>query len=369
MIAIASPSQAESALGASGHSGLREQLVQERVLAYFGRQVSFEDDRRRLLDILLAAHFLDVLQVLLAALVREPDDLEQVVSLHHAVGVVVDRLAGAGEQPGGGVVFAQDQVGVGFAALKRDPHGHLAERGLGQRVLAAQGLRAEDHVHAEGTALPHQAVEQQRDFLRDLVVFDEELLELVDDEQDPRHRYLGPGLAIAVQVLTAELAVDLAALLELDVQPLEHAQAELALALDGDHPRMRQLHRRVDLEFDAFLEVDQVELELVGAVAQRSVGDQRVQHRRLARARLAGGEHVLRRALAELQVLQLGGAGAAQRNVDALAAVEGPVLVGLGRDELERNLDAVGVAGGIADLVQDLGEPCPHRAGASSASG
>ena len=70
---------------------------------------------------------------------------------------------------------------VGLAALQRDAHGHLAERAAGQRVGPAQRLRAEQDVHAERTALPHQAVEQQRDFLGDLVVLDEELLELVDD--------------------------------------------------------------------------------------------------------------------------------------------------------------------------------------------
>ena len=212
-------------------------------------------------------------------------------------------------------------------------------------------------MHAERTTLPDQAVEQQRDLLRDLVVFDEELLKLVDDQQDARHGHLGPGLAVAGQVLAAQLAEDLAALLELDVEPLEHAQAELALALDGDDPGVGQLHRGVDLELDAFLEVDQVELELVGAVPQGHVGDQGVQQGRFARAGLAGDQDVLRRALAELQVLELGRAGAAQGDVDALAAVEAPVLVGLGRDELERHLDAVGVAGGVADVVEQLGEP------------
>jgi len=33
----------------------------------------------------------------------------------------------------------------------------------------------------------------------------------------------------------------------------------------------------VNLELDALLEVDQVELDLVGRVAQRQVGDQRVE--------------------------------------------------------------------------------------------
>ena len=38
----------------------------------------------------------------------------------------------------------------------------------------------------ERTALADEPVEQQRRFLRELVVLDEELLELVDDEQDAR---------------------------------------------------------------------------------------------------------------------------------------------------------------------------------------
>jgi hypothetical protein len=113
---------------------------------------------------------------------------------------------------------------------------------------------------------------------------------------------------------------------------------------------MGQLHHGIDLELDALLEVDQVELELVGAVPQRAVGDQGVQHGRLARARLTGGEGVLRGPLAQLQVLQLGRAGAAQGDVASLAAVEAPVLVGLGRDELERDLDPVGVARALPTL-------------------
>ena len=60
-------------------------------------------------------------------------------------------------------------------------------RAAGERVGAAQGLRAEEDVDAEGPALAHQAVEQQRRLLGELVVLDEELLELVDDEQDARH--------------------------------------------------------------------------------------------------------------------------------------------------------------------------------------
>ena len=58
-------------------------------------------------------------------------------------------------------------------------------------------------VDAERPALPDQAVEQQRGLLGDLVVLDEELLELVDDQQDPRQGRRARGVAVAVQVLHA----------------------------------------------------------------------------------------------------------------------------------------------------------------------
>ena len=80
----------------------------------------------------------------------------------------------------------------------------------------------------------------------------------------------GRGRAIAGEVLHADLAEDVAADLQLGVEPLQHAQAELALALDRDDPGVRQLVRGVGLELDALLEVDQVELDLVRAVDQRA---------------------------------------------------------------------------------------------------
>ena len=140
----------------------------------------------------LPGQLADAVQVVLALLVGQPDDLEDVVALDQAVGVVVDRLAGPRQQPGRRVVLAQDQVGVGLAALQGDAHRHLVDGAAGQRVGAAQGLRAEQDVHAEGPALPHQAVQQQRRLLGDLVVLDEELLELVDDQQDARAAAVRP---------------------------------------------------------------------------------------------------------------------------------------------------------------------------------
>ena len=84
-------------------------------------------------------------------------------------------------------------MGVGLAALEGDPDGHLAQGRPGQGVGPAQRLRAEVDVDAERPALPDQAVEQERRLLGELVLLDEELLELVDDQQDPRAAAACPG--------------------------------------------------------------------------------------------------------------------------------------------------------------------------------
>ena len=136
----------------------------------------------------------------------------------------------------------------------------------------AERLGAQQDVDAEGATLPDEPVEQQGGFLGDLVVVDEELLELVDDQQDARHRadrrrWIVPRYP--ARSWTPAGAEDLAALLHLHIEPLEDAQAELPLALDGDHPGVREVVARVGLELDALLEVDQVELDLVGRVPQR----------------------------------------------------------------------------------------------------
>ena len=112
----------------------------------------------------------------------------------------------------------------------------------------------------------------------------------------------------------------------------------------------------VGLELDPLLEVDQVEFHFVGAVAERQVDDQHVQERGLARAGLAGDQHVLRRALAELEVLELADAGPAHGNVDPLPTVGGPPLRLFGGDPLEGQLDAPGVAGLVADATHQVGE-------------
>ena len=78
--------------------GRRAAAREQGVARQVGRGVALEDDRRARQDRLAApGQLVELLQVRLAALVGEPDDLEEVVPLGRAVGVVVDRLAGPGE--------------------------------------------------------------------------------------------------------------------------------------------------------------------------------------------------------------------------------------------------------------------------------
>ena len=51
----------------------------------------------------------------------------------------------------------------------------------GDKLRSGQRLRTEQHMDPERPALTHQAIEQQCGVLRDLVILDKELLELVDD--------------------------------------------------------------------------------------------------------------------------------------------------------------------------------------------
>ena len=97
----------------------------------------------------------------------------------------------------------------------------------------------------------------------------------------------------------AGVAELLAAFAQDAVEPLQHAEAELAFALDRDDAGVRQAVGRVPLELDAFLEVDEVQFGLVRAVREREVGDERVQQRRFAGAGFAGDDGVLGGAAAE----------------------------------------------------------------------
>ena len=199
--------------------------------------------------------------------------------------------------------------------------------------------------------------------LRDAVVLDEELLELVDDQQRAGHGLLAAGALVAGDVLHAELAEQVAAALQFLIHALQHAQAEFAVALDGHHPRMGQAVRGVALELDALLEIHQVELHLLRAAPQGQVGDDDVEQGGFAGAGLAGDQRVLAGALADGEILQLGRAGAADRHAQFAGGVLAPDL-GLRRGDVrEGHFHAVGIAAALAHLVDELGGELRRRRG------
>src|SRR5262249_17329015 len=151
------------------------------------------------------------------------------------------------------VVRAEDQHGVGLAALQRDPHGHLVNGAAGQAVGPAQRLRTEQNVQAKRAALAHQAVEQASRVLGQTAGLDEKLLEFVHNEQHARQRSGGFGLAERSHVLRTRLAETVAATLQFRIKTLQYAQTKLALALDGDDAGVRQFVSGVGLELHAFL--------------------------------------------------------------------------------------------------------------------
>ena len=141
-------------------------------------------------------------------------------------------------------------------------------------------------------------------------------------------------------------AEQFAAAFQLGIHPLQHAERELAVALDGDDPGVRQVFRGITLEFDALLEVHQIELDLIRDCTTREVGDDDVKQGGLARTGLAGDQHVLAGALADGEHLEFLRTGAADRHPQFLAGIGVPELPFRRRDLRERNLHAVGIDAG-----------------------
>ncbi len=147
-------------------------------------------------------------------------------------------------------------------------------------------------------------------------------------------------LTIGADVLHAGRAEQLAALGHFGVQTPQNAQPEFAVALDGDRAGVREMVRDVGLEFHSLLEIDQIELHLVGRVPEGQIGDHDVEERGLAGAGLAGDQRVLGHAPAQAQVLQTRRARAAERDTEFLPAVEGPDLRVRRSDRFEGDLHA-----------------------------
>jgi hypothetical protein len=150
--------------------------------------IPFEDDRGRRQTSARGLAGIEPAQVCLSLLFGEPHNLKQAVALDASAHVVVNGLTRTVEQPRGRVVLGHDQVGIRFTALERDAHGHLPQRRAGDAVRPAERLRAQNDVHAKRAALTDDAVEQERCLLREFVIFDEELLELIHHQQQTRQR-------------------------------------------------------------------------------------------------------------------------------------------------------------------------------------
>ena len=116
----------------------------------------------------------------------------------------------------------------------------------------------------------------------------------------------------------------------------------------------------VELELHPLLEVDEIELDLVGAVLQGEARDHRVHERRLARARLAGDQAVLARALAELEELELFGAGGAEGREHLVGRAPVPPLAFGRGDAVERHDHPLGR---LRTLAHPLDDPREHVVG------
>ena len=210
-------------------------------------------------------------------------------------------------------------------------------------------------MNAERPALADEPVEQKRGVLRDAVVFNEEFLKLVNDQERSGERRCAAGPLVAGQVLDAELAEEIAAATQLIIHPLQHAQTELPVALDGHHPRLRQFVGRVAFELDAFLEVHEVKLDLVRTAPQSKVGDDDVEQGGFAGAGLAGDEGMLAGAFAERELLELGRAGAPDRDAQFVGGLQSPERGIFRGDFNERHFDAIRIHADTAHLFQKGG--------------
>ena len=156
---------------------------------------------------------------------------------------------------------------------------------------------------------------------------------------------------VAGEILRARLAEKFAAALQFRVDPLEHAEREFAVALDGDDPGMRQVFGGITFELHAFLEIDEIELDLLRAAPQRQIGDDDMEQRGLAGAGFAGDKHVLAGAFANRQHLEFLGPGAADGHAhfvvvsDCQSSSVGGVICENG------TCDPVRVDAGLADAV------------------
>ena len=183
-----------------------QQGLQRRILAHVGRRIALENKRPRIGACVLVGAQADFGEPGVAHCFRQPHHLERAVAFERSGRVIVNAFAWPRQQPRRGVVVVHDQVGVGFVALQRNADNHLAEGRPGNGVSAPKRLRAEKDMNPERAALAHQPIQQEGSRLRDFVVLDEELLELVNEQQRPGKRLGAARTFVSGHVLHAELA-------------------------------------------------------------------------------------------------------------------------------------------------------------------
>ena len=92
---------------------LLKQFGEQPVGGRFGRLIPVEDQPRQGRDVVPGVGQLSQpAEEPFPSFLPEPDDLERIVPLDHAVGIVVDRFTGPGQQPSGGIVFTENQAAV-----------------------------------------------------------------------------------------------------------------------------------------------------------------------------------------------------------------------------------------------------------------
>ena len=161
--------------------------------------------------------------------------MKRAVAFNRTGRVVVNAFARTRQQARRGIVLIHDEISVGFVALERDADDHLPDGRAGQRVSAAERLRAENDVNAKRAALPDDAVQQHRRALRNAVFLGEKFLKLVNHQQRrAASASAAAGAFVAGQILRADFAEQIAAPAQFVVHALQHAQAKFAVALDGD---------------------------------------------------------------------------------------------------------------------------------------
>ena len=103
-------------------------------------------------------------------------------------------------------------------------------------------------------------------FGRDILEGIEQLLKLINDQQDSRHRWLVGEVAVSREILNPEFSENISALAELIVNALEEREPEFSIRFNSDGFRVREIQRGIGLEFNTLLKVHQIQLKFLRGI-------------------------------------------------------------------------------------------------------